>query len=233
MSTQAIWLNSMALGWFALLWLSYNWLSQKISERQEGLSLNKLAKNYRIKWMQQMLARENRIVDATLLNTLLRSVSFFLSGTILVIAGLYAALGAAEDIHAMTEHIPFAEITSIPAVKSKILLLIGIFVYVFFKLAWSLRQFNFSLSMLGAAPPNGTDDAEKQRYAEKIGFIIDRAGRHFNEGMRGFEFGLAYLAWFIHPLALVLSTSIVTAVIYRREHRSATLHAMQRWEQGK
>ena len=51
------------------------------------------------------------------------------------------------------------------------------------------------------------------------------AARHFNNGLRAYYFGLAALAWFIHPLLLMMATFWVIFVIYRREFRSSTLLA--------
>jgi uncharacterized membrane protein len=45
--------------------------------------------------------------------------------------------------------------------------------------------------------------------------------RHY--GLRAYFFGLAALAWFIQPWALVLASSWVVAVLYWRDSRSATL----------
>ena len=42
-------------------------------------------------------------------------------------------------------------------------------------------------------------------------------------GLGAYFFGLATLAWFIQPWALVLATSWVVAVLYWRDSRSATL----------
>ena len=41
--------------------------------------------------------------------------------------------------------------------------------------------------------------------------------------LRAYFFGLAALAWFIQPWALVLASSWVVAVLYWRDSRSATL----------
>jgi uncharacterized membrane protein len=223
----------LAISWFFCVWLSYNVISKRRYSSAGDVTLSKLSRDYRKAWMLNMLDREYRIVDSTLLGTLMQSVSFFTSGTILLIAGLFAALGSAQDVLEITTQIPFAIETNLVTVKIKFLLLISLFVYVFFKLVWSLRQYNFAVVMMGGALIEFENNDEKTRYAEKIGIVLDRGGVHFNEGMRGYEFGLAYLAWFIHPLLLIATTTLVVLVIYRREFRSNILRAMQQWDKTK
>ena len=70
-------------------------------------------------------------------------------------------------------------------------------------------------------------DKQLRSYADKLGTVINRASRHFIDGMRGFEYALAALAWFIHPFAFIAATLLVTRVIYRREFSSRTLQAME------
>ncbi len=226
-------LDVIAVVWFFGVWFLYSYISKKSIYQGDRITLNGLSNLYRETWMLNMINRDSRIVDSNLLNTLLRGVSFFLSGTILTIAGLYAALGAANDVIDITSHIPFAIDSTIEMVKIKFLILISLFVYVFFKLVWSLRLYNYGIVMMGAAPEHTSNDEDKQRYAKKMGVVISKGGIYFNEGMRGFEFGLAYLVWLIHPIGLIISTTIVLLVIHRREYRSATLAAMQRWDEEK
>lgn len=226
-------IDGIAIAWFFFAWFGYSVISKKRYSSAGDVTLSKLSRDYRKAWMLNMLNREYRIVDTTLLGTLIQSVSFFTSGTILLIAGLFAALGSAQDVLEITAQIPFAIETNLVTVKIKFLLLIGLFVYVFFKLVWSLRQYNFSVVMMGGAMLEFETDDEKTRYAEKMGIIIDRGGVHFNEGMRGYEFGLAYLAWFIHPLLFIGTTTLVVMVIYRREFHSNILRAMQQWDKTK
>ena len=80
--------------------------------------------------------------------------------------------------------------------------------------------------MIGAAPDTFDNDTELFSYANNLGIVLNRATRHFIEGMRGFEYALAVLAWFIHPVVFILATIVVSLVIYRREFASRTLKAM-------
>ena len=222
-----------ALVWFLLVWVTYSWFSKRQYSGKGAVTMNKLSRGYRKRWMLNMLERENRIVDSALLGTLIRSVSFFASGTIILVAGLSTAMGAAGEVARMTAQLPFTAETNAQIVQIKFLLLISLFVYVFFKLVWSLRQYNFAVVMMGAAAIEIKDEGDKLSYANKMGIVVDRGGIHFNEGMRGYEFGLAYLGWFLHPLLFIAATTLVLGVIYRREFHSNVLRAMQAWDQGR
>jgi uncharacterized membrane protein len=134
--------------------------------------------------------------------------------------------GAVEEAINMTLDIPYARQVSPAFWKLKLLLLISIFAYVFFKLVWSIRQFNSTTFMVGAAPDVFDNDSELFAYANSLGVVINRAHSHFIEGMRGFEYALAVLAWFIHPALFILAIVVVSSVIYRREFASRTMKAM-------
>jgi uncharacterized membrane protein len=109
----------------------------------------------------------------------------------------------------------------------KILMLLAIFVFAFFKFAWALRQFNHTLVAIGAAPPSDEGDAGTRKvYAERVGRVVSLAFHSFNRGLRTYYFGLATLTWFIHPLLFMIATLWVVLVIYRREFRSKTLRAL-------
>jgi uncharacterized membrane protein len=176
--------------------------------------------------MLHLLERSNRMPDVSLLGNLMRSVSFFASTSLLVLAGLIAVFGAIDDVINIIQGFPYAQQVSPEFTKLKLIVLVLIFIYAFFKLVWSLRQYNSTVIMVGAAPDVFEADEDLFSYANNLGIVLNRATRHFIEGMRGFEFALAALAWFIHPLLFILATILVSLVVYRREFASKTLQAM-------
>lgn len=211
-----------ALGWFLLMWNGYNLFADRF--KQGGLSLLTVMKKHRAGWMRQMLLRENRIVDATIMSTLMRSVSLFSSTTLLILAGLLAVLGAVDKAQALVQGIPFVVEVSKAAWELKLLTLILIFIYTFFKFAWSVRQFNYSVILIGAAPPpSEADTPDAKDFARGAAEVIALAVSNFNRGMRAYYFGLAALSWFLHPLLFAAMTLWVVGVVYRREFRSQTL----------
>jgi uncharacterized membrane protein len=104
----------------------------------------------------------------------------------------------------------------------KIGLLVLIFVNAFFELTWSLRQFNYTSILVMGMP----QDASALSAAEAAARLANRGARHFNSGLRSYYFGLAALAWIIHPLALVAASLLVLRELHRREFRSVARDAL-------
>src|ERR1039457_3282531 len=96
-----------------------------------------------------------------------------------------------------------------------------IFVYAFFKFAWSYRLFNyFAIMVVAAPPPEQKDTAAAQAFAHRAARLCADAGRHFNRGQRAFFFALGYLGWFLGPLPLALTTTGIVIVMWRRQFAS-------------
>ncbi|MCK5812778.1 MAG: DUF599 domain-containing protein [Cocleimonas sp.] len=217
-----------AFAWFLICWSSYSWLG-KYFQTHKSNSLHSFSKYYRTEWMRQALKRNNRITDAALLANLMRSVAFFASTSIFILGGLIAILSSVDQAIIMVKGIPFSLEISPEFWKLKVLLLIFIYIYIFFKLVWSIRQYNTCVIILGAAPEVFPNREEQAQYSSKLGLVMHRAATHYNEGMRGYEYGLAVLAWFVHPVLFIFSTSLILVVIYRREFASQTVRAMQEY----
>jgi len=215
----------LALCWFFIAWYSMSWIGRHY-KNAEKTTLSSISKTYRNQWMLHLLERTNRMPDVALIGNLMRSVAFFASTSILVLASLIAVFGAVSEVINIIYGFPYAQHVSPAFTKLKLLLLVLIFIYAFFKLVWSLRQYNSTVIMIGAAPDVFESDSELFNYANNLGIVLNRATRHFIEGMRGFEYALAALAWFIHPYLFIMATILVTLVIYRREFASRTLKAM-------
>ena len=102
-----------------------------------------------------------------------------------------------------------------------------IFVYAFFKFAWSYRLFNYAAILLGAVPRlREHDTPEALAAARRAAAMNTVAGKHFNRGQRAFFFALAYLGWFVSPYAFVGATAAVLLVIWRRQFASDAIAAL-------
>ncbi|OEJ65208.1 hypothetical protein BEN30_15155 [Magnetovibrio blakemorei] len=215
-------INLAVLGWFLVVWNGYTFYADHF--KRNSRSLLTVMRKHRQGWMQQMLHRDVRIVDTTIMSALMRSVGLFSSTTLLILAGLLAILGSLDKVQALVRDIPYVVIATHAEWELKILVLIVIFVYAFFKFAWSLRQFNYSITLIGAAPPpSQAESSDAQAFAVGAAEVIALAVSNFNRGMRAYYFALAALSWFLHPLLFSVSTLWVVAVVYRREFRSHTL----------
>lgn len=209
--------------WFFAAWLGYT----IYADRDGGAhNLNTAMRDYRRLWMRRMLDREVRMVDTQILGNLMRSMSFFASTTMFIIAGLVAVLGARDKAMTMLRELPFTIESSTVLWDLKVLLLIGIFVYAFFKFTWAFRHYNYCLILVGAVPAHDRLDEECEQIAERAARIANSTGRHFNRGIRAYYFGLAALGWFLHPGIFMVLSSWVVLVLYRREYRSNLLETL-------
>ena len=86
------WLNLTALIWFLFCFNGYMYYAKKHSYDQPCLA--SLLHNYRHQWMLRMLTREMRIADNAAIANLEKSVAFFASTTMLILAGLMTILGS-------------------------------------------------------------------------------------------------------------------------------------------
>jgi len=208
-----------SLVWFVALWVGYTWYADRHARRV--YSLRSVMHDYREKWMQQMLLRDNRVVDVNILRNLLQGVAFFASATLLILAGLLTVLGSTDKAIEIVRALPFVLKTTLVQWELKLLVLCMIFVYAFFKFTWALRQFNYCSVLIGAAP-SGSDDV----FARRIAVVATHASKDFNQGLRAYYFSLAALAWFVSPWLFMLAAAAVVAVLYVREYRSSALRIL-------
>jgi len=215
------WQDWTALVFFALCWFGYAHYSHE-RDQKEG-SLFSATNRMRLNWMREMLGRDNRSMDVIVIGNLTRSFTFFASTSMFVLAALVSMLGYRERVNAVMIEIPFAKISDGGFWQLKIFLLIIIYIYGFFKFTWSMRQYNYVNMFIGAAPDYRVRKDEHEALAQQGAKLTVNAARHFNNGLRAYYFGLAALAWVIHPYLFMLATAFVVHVTHRREFRSATM----------
>jgi len=213
--------DSLALMFFILCWLVYTIFSDQ--ENQAKYSLVNATNRWRLAWMREMLARENRSVDAITVGNITRSFTFFASTTIFILAALVSLLSLHEKANAIIHDIPFAKTSGPGMWQLKLSLLIMVFTYGFFKFTWSMRQYNYVSIFIAAVPDYRVRKDEHEALAIKGAALTGNAARHFNNGLRAYYFGLAVLGWFVHPYIFMAATALVIWVTYRREYRSSTL----------
>jgi uncharacterized membrane protein len=211
-------LDIIAFIFFITVWVGYTWYTDHSHFRRRSISMA-MAHN-RHRWMLQALKRDNRITDTGILNNLITGVAFFASTTILVLGALMATLGSTTDIGAAISNIVFAQPTTTAFLETKIILLILIFIYAFFKFTWAFRLANYCSIMVGALPASGDDAPERYHQAARAAKMSMLSSHHFNRGIRAYFFALAALMWFLHPALFMLATTNVCIVLYRREFKS-------------
>lgn len=220
--TSADWI---ALCVFLASWIGYSRIADHgIGER---IGLVGASHRHRLEWARRLMERDNRIADSALVGNLLSSVSFYANTTIYIIAGLVAALGAADRLLSFTADLPFGGAGNRELLEIKLMLLLASFVFAYFKFTWSLRQFNLLSILVGAAPLGKAGEPGIDTYAHRLAGANNLAGDDFNRGIRAYYFGLAASGWLLNPIALAVLALAVLIVLYRRDYRSPALHILR------
>jgi uncharacterized membrane protein len=225
------WTDWAALAAFVAGWAGYAVFAKRRSSARPSV----LASTNRIRrqWMLQATHREVRVFDGVVIQSLSTSPSFFASTTILIIGGLLAVLGTSEKATEIVLEIPFAARTSVLVFDLKIVLMLMIFVYAFFRFTWSMRQYTFGALMVAAAPEaevlraqGAQGEAWRQGFADRAGRVVGLAAETFNDGLRAYYFAFAAIGWFFAPVVFVLATAVVVYILYQREFRSEVLEVL-------
>jgi uncharacterized membrane protein len=205
--------------WFVGVWSVYSVLIENTAKGQTGL--NALMNHYRDEWMERLLARDVRIVDSQVTAALQNGTAFFASTSLIAVGGGLSLLRSSQDIVPVLSRLPFGAASSPQLWEMKMMGLIVIFIYAFFKFAWSYRLFNYFAIMVGAAPsPRERNTPAAQVFAHRAATLCTAAGRHFNRGQRAFFFALGYLGWFLGPLPFAVTTLGVVIVMWQRQFAS-------------
>jgi uncharacterized membrane protein len=209
--------------WLVVMWVGYTVYTDDGKPREHSLRATMHRNRYR--WMTQVLHRENRTSDMLILQQLSQGSSFFISATLLILVGLFTALGTSTDTLLTLHQLPFADKTSLIQWQLRLMVLIVIFVHAFFKFTWGLRQFNYCAVLVGAAPAEkGSVDDE---WVRRTAWISTLASKDFNQGLRAYYIGLAVPAWFISAWFFMAAVVLVVAVLYWREYHSGALRSLE------
>ncbi|MBS3805686.1 MAG: DUF599 domain-containing protein [Oleiphilaceae bacterium] len=221
-------LDFIALAWFFACWIGYTHYS-RIKARNTPC-LSSILDLYRQDWMRVMIQRENKMSDASIIGNLERNGAFFASSCLLILAGILTALGYTQQVIEVFDVLPYSSTSSRWVWELKLGVLLVLFIYAFFKFTWSVRLYNFVSVLVGSSPsPESKTVSPRSReaLAAHSASICSQAGDAFNLGLRSFYYALAVVGWFIHPIVLILSSTVVVYVLYHREFRSQALKSLQ------
>lgn len=217
----------MALAFFLAAWVLHTLASDgKLVSR---MSLTRAMDTQRQAWMRTMAEREIRIVDTAIMSGLQQGTAFFASSSLIALGGCFALLGASDRVLEVLSSLPLGGAPSRSAFQIKVLGLVLILAFSFFKFGWAYRLFNYCTILIGAVPiPHG--EASRNPVTETAVWRAAQmnmlAGKHFNSGLRGVFFSIGYLGWFVDPLVFVLSTLLLLSVLVRRQFFSAARRAV-------
>jgi uncharacterized membrane protein len=217
---------------FICCWLGYSLFARRQAKRTNCLS--SVLYQYRKEWVLKLSKSGMSEVDAELLASLERQVTFMASTSLLILASLVTVLSAASDMFMNMPTIPFVEDVAPGAVQLKLLLMICIFVYGFFTFSWALRQYGFCFILFGSSFNTVKYYKDNDQYSAQaatrdfkaMAKVLDRAAHSYNFGIRAYYFAMAALAWFINDWFFMAACAVVILVLYRREFKSNSLQAM-------
>lgn len=215
--------DAIALVYFVVVWTAYTWVLE--SNRFRPHTIAAVMGQYRAKWMRVMAARDIRMLDSQLQGSLMQGVGFLASTAVLMVGVLTAMLGFSDNAFDMASHLPEYLVVDTANWKLKILLVSLVFIFAFFKLLWCYRLFNYCAILIGAT--GELQDEDTSRHVARISAIHIQAGDHFNAGLRAFYFAVAAMAWLLHPYLLILMTTTVLSVLWRRDFASKSLSILR------
>lgn len=226
MTTDFAPLDWFSLAVFLLIFFGYGYIARLLTG---GGNLNSVLHQVRRSWMQRMMDRPDRIVDSALTGHTVASISFFSSATILVIAGLLGLLGKTTDAYRVISSWFFVTPSSTDAFQLKLVGLIAIFVYGFFRFTWALRQYNYCCALIGAAPLAKDEHPHRGEMADQVAIVYSSALASFGAGIRCYYFALAWLAWLSSAIAFLAAIILVLLVLLRRQTISHSVRAIRRY----
>ena len=134
-------LDVVACLWFVATWLGFGVVVDKT--RIAGPSLTQLMDRERRAWMAVLLRRDNRIVDSAIMSSLQNGTAFFASASMIALGGAFTLLNQTDRMVTIFSDLPFHVATGRGMLETKIVGLVAIYGYSFFKFGWSYRLFNY------------------------------------------------------------------------------------------
>jgi uncharacterized membrane protein len=216
------------LDWIALVlfftaWLGYGPLLKLIARRSGSLNDDMLI--VRDSWMTAMTHREMRLIDSQLMGHSINSASFFASTNLLLIAAVAGILFGGENALRGFAAVG-AEAVPMKILEAKLALVLICLARGFLDFIWSLRQMNYALALIGAAPEIHSE-TDKVAYGHAVARVLNPALGGFSQGVRGYYFALAAAAWLFGPLWLALGVISAFGLLVWRQAGSPAARAVR------
>lgn len=217
----------LALALFWLCWIVHATVVDFSPLRHRCLS--RLMDEQRRNWIRIMAGREQRIMDASIMNGLQNGTAFFASTTMIAIGAAFTLLNASDQLVQVFSDVTSAELHSVrPVWEAKVIVLMLVYAYAFFKFGWSYRLFNYAAILIGAVPPV----SERGTPAWEDGIVrasemTVSAGRNFNQGMRALFFSIGYFGWFAGPGVFAATTLLTFVVLMHRQFSGGQVLAIR------
>lgn len=211
---------------FATSWILYSVILTRLAG--SGRTLSSAMDIQRRQWMRTMMHRDLRMIDTGIMSGLQNGTAFFASTSLLAIGGCFAMLNSADHVYGVMRDLAIVEAIPKGLFEAKVVGLMLIFGYAFFKFGWSYRLFNYCTILFGGLPmvSHMNDRAEAERAADQVVRMNIIAAKNFNEGLRAIFLSIGYLGWFVNAYMFMGGTLLVVIILTRRQFFSDARHAI-------
>jgi uncharacterized membrane protein len=213
----------LALALFMLCWLGYGPLLEVLARRSGTLNDDMVV--VRRVWMTAMTHREVRLVDSQLMGHTIHSGGFFASTNLLLIAAVASVLFGGEQA---LQGFASVGAEDVPArlLAAKLALVLVCLARGLLDFIWSIRQLNYALALIGAAPELHTE-ADRTALGAAAADLLNPALSAFSQGVRGYYFALAAAGWLFGPGWLALGVTAAFCLLLWRQAGSPAARAIR------
>jgi uncharacterized membrane protein len=213
----------LALVLFFACWLGYGPALALIGRRAGSLNADMV--HIRRAWMSVMAEREIRLLDSQLLGHTINSCSFFASTNLLLIAAVAGVLfGGSQALEGFAA--VGAEDVPRQLLEGKLALILVCLARGLLDFIWSIRQLNYTVALLGAAP-EVEGETDRKAFGAAIASVLNPAISSFNQGVRGYYFALAAAAWLFGAAWLAGGAAAAFLLLLWRQERSPAAVAIR------
>lgn len=210
---------------FVASWFLYSVILTRLAG--SGRTLSSAMDIQRRQWMRTMMHRDLRMIDTGIMSGLQNGTAFFASSSMIALGGSFTLLNQTDRMMEIFSDLPFHVAVSRGVLETKIVGLVAIYGYAFFKFGWAYRLFNYSAILIGSIPlARDADTAESWGAARRAAEMQIDAGHHFHWGLRALFFSIGFFGWFVNATVFILSTTIVLLVLSRRQYLSRARAAL-------
>jgi uncharacterized membrane protein len=217
-------LDWLALALFFVAVLAYARYADHIGDRL----LNARMREVRAIWMRRYLERDDRVLDSILTGHSINSIALFSSATLLIVVALLGVLTNADAAYYVATTSSFVTHTTKELFQVKLIGLVCVFIYGFYRFTWALLQYNYFLALVGSAPlKDHLTPATTAQLGNQMSVVLNSAVTSFHSGFRSYYQALAWVGWFFHPAVFIAATAFVTFVLVYRQISSPSAGAIK------
>lgn len=234
---------------YASAWLIYLWLVDYSPWHKQTLSY--LVAQKRLEWFKVVAQKDIRILDGAIINGQMNGALFYASSSLLALGACFALLTNQDKIVELL-FVAFHPESASSLIEIKIIALMCLFAYSFFKFGWSFRLFAYSAVLLGSIAHFPADNIVKQshigsvddnkdkceddyvrlhkkieRNSTQAAHVNIQAARHFDRGQRAIFSSLPLLSWFVGDKVMIVVSIVTVLSMLRRQFLSRSVYILK------